>query len=92
MASYYSAAHNRAGQISDLMTPSRWLPIPLLVQNFERGNETLSVEGTFMGGKNSKTNQAESMTGFQYPLKTHIYCTHIYIWIWELDWCFWEMM
>lgn len=54
MASYYLAAHNRAGQLSDLMTPSRWLPIPLLVQNFECGNEAQSDEGILKEKKNIK--------------------------------------
>lgn len=57
MASYYLAAHNRAGRLSDLMTPSRWLPIPLLVRNFECGNEALSDEGTFKEKKKKKKHQ-----------------------------------
>lgn len=54
MARYYLAAHERAGRLSDLMTPSRWLPIPLLLQNFECGNEAPSHEGTFKEKKKKK--------------------------------------
>lgn len=56
MARYYLATHERAGRLSDLMTPSRWLPIPLLLQNFECGNEAPSDEGTFKEKKKSIKN------------------------------------
>lgn len=80
MASYYLTAHNRARRPSDLMTPSRWLPIPLLVQNFECGNKALLDEGTFKEKKKTpKTNELDRMTGFQCSLDTNTHCTHTYI-------------